>query len=115
MNPLKTSNRCKPALSRMACILTSLGDDMLAISEVVSEIAVHRPDPLTPQQVLQLQRIDRVTQCLNDLAVICNVLAVSPNDADSKGIPLQLAEMQSILDPQAFDEPQTKPGSVELF
>ncbi len=107
--------RSNRALSRMASVLAEISDDMLTVSEIVSEVADQSRTTLTTHQILQLQRIDRISQSLQDLVVVCSVLATTPHVAASSARHLQLAETRSILDPDNPHDQDTPPGSVELF
>lgn len=103
------------ALSRMASALAELSDDLLTVSETLSEVTEQSRAQLTTHQILQLQSIDYISQSLQDLVVVCSVLATTPNVAASSAIHLQLAEMRSILDPDNPDDRKASPGSIELF
>lgn len=103
------------ALSRMASVLAGISDDLLTVSETLSEVTDQSRAKLTKHQILQLQSIDRISQSLQDLVVVCGVLATTPHIAASSEIHLQLAETRSILDPDNPDDREAPPGSIELF
>ena len=103
------------ALSRMASALAEISDDLLIVSETLSEVTEQSRAKLTAHQILQLQSIDRISQSLQDLVVVCSALATTPHVAASSAIHLQLAETRSILDPDNTDDQEAPPGSIELF
>ncbi|WP_229801451.1 hypothetical protein [Tateyamaria omphalii] len=99
----------------MAQVLSTLNEDFLVISKIVSEVTDQSRAALTQHQILQLQNIDRMSQSLQDLVAVCDLLATGPHSRASSKVHLQLAETRSILDSNQENDQSGPAGSVEIF
>lgn len=103
------------ALSRMSDLLSGMADDMVAVSEVVSDLTVLTGSAMTAEQISQLQSIDLVYQLLQDLTIISKNLAAGYTDQSDTNGRLQLAQTRAILSSDQPGRDLAPSGRIDLF
>lgn len=105
----------RSALSRMSDVLGAMTGQMSDVSQLVSDLTTRTQAQLTPEQMTQLQSIDRICQSLQDLEAISKALASGRDAQSALEVRLQLAETRAILMPEQDDSDTLPSGSLELF
>lgn len=95
--------------------LLELAADTALIGKTVSELTDVLDTNLKPSTISDLQKLDNLHQCLNDVAGLCAALAdseVSKSQALSR---LKLKSTQSLLNEMPDKRCATSRGSVDIF
>lgn len=94
--------------------LVRLANDVAKVGAAVSELAHTMPAALTPDAILDLQKLDSVQQSLHDVALLSAAMALTGNDRARALADLKLSDTRILLK-GAVPDASLHSRSVELF
>ena len=94
--------------------LVRLANDVAKVGTAVSELTHTMPAALTPDAILDLQKLDSVQQSLHDVALLSAAMALTGNDRARALADIKLSDTRILLE-DAVPDASLHSRSVELF